>query len=201
MFLTPAAAERHRNRRGRKTAPRPPHIAAQGGIGESSIAKLGERGASKGVLPETACSVPGKGADPRGEGEFQHFRGVSLPGFFFVSPVWGFNYMEVVFTGDETLSSTPVDIYLLPLIFFPYAQVFRLRGRAPDSVRSRGSVACFRGGLKTKTAGRKASLDQSDCGVHELFCKMGLRLVPVRVCLTTRVCLLVCFIFRSRRPC
>ena len=60
-------AERHRIPRGRSTVPHPPHTAAQGVIGERKgpNAKLGERGASKGALPGTACSVPGKGADFR----------------------------------------------------------------------------------------------------------------------------------------
>ena len=45
---------RHRTARGRKTAPRPLHTAAQGLIGEKTgpNAKLSERGASKAAAPD-----------------------------------------------------------------------------------------------------------------------------------------------------
>ena len=63
--------------------------------------KLGEREVSKGALSGTACSVPGKGADLRGGKGFQHFRERFL---FSCPPVWGFNCMEDVFSGDITSS-------------------------------------------------------------------------------------------------
>ena len=76
---TLCSPERHRTSRDRKTVPRPPHIAAQGVVGERTgpNAKLGERGASKGALPGMACSVPGKEKDPRGGRVSNIFRGVS----------------------------------------------------------------------------------------------------------------------------
>ena len=61
IFLTPAAAERHRPPRSRATTPRPAHTAAQGDIGERSgaNAQLGESG-GRGKEPSRgwACSVP-----------------------------------------------------------------------------------------------------------------------------------------------
>ena len=90
-------------------------MAAQGVLGPN--VELGERGASKEALPGTACSVPGKGANPRGGRGFQHFRRRFPPGFCFVSPGRGFNCMEGVLFADETLSSPPGIIFRIPGMF------------------------------------------------------------------------------------
>ena len=69
------------------TAARPRHahpISAKGRT--APYAEFGERGASKGAFPCSVCSIPGKGADPGEKAISNLFRGVSLPGFFFVSP-------------------------------------------------------------------------------------------------------------------
>ena len=60
------APERHRNSRGRATAPRPPHMAAQGRIGGRTgpSAKLGERGAPKGTVPGMGLLGPRCGGGP-----------------------------------------------------------------------------------------------------------------------------------------
>ena len=72
-------------------------------------AKLGERGASKGVPLPPGDGLLGPREKKRiGEGGVSNiFGGVSLPGFFFVSSVWGFNCMEGVFSVDRALSSPP----------------------------------------------------------------------------------------------
>ena len=51
-------------------------------------------GSSKGALPGTACSVPGKGAEPRGRMVFQHFAGVPSREFFRVP------CLRFIFTGS-----------------------------------------------------------------------------------------------------
>ena len=73
-------------------APRPPHMAArQSLIGERTgptPTKLGDGGASP---PGTACSVPGKGADPRGGRGFQHlWSWFPYRGLFFYPVFWVF---------------------------------------------------------------------------------------------------------------
>ena len=85
--------------RPRDRATRAPHGGAHGLIGERTCpnAILGKRGASKGTVWGTACSVPGKGADPRGRQGFQYCRRRFPRGIFFVSPVWGFTCTEDVF--------------------------------------------------------------------------------------------------------
>ena len=98
-------------------APRPPHMAArQSLIGERTgptPTKLGDGGASP---PGTACSVPGKGADPRGGRGFQYFQ--CFPGIFScplsgVSIVW-----KASFPGNRTLSSPAVYFFVSPGIVY-----------------------------------------------------------------------------------
>ena len=95
--------ERHQPPRGRATASRAPYMTAQRVIGgrTSPNAKLGERGAPRGALPRTSCSVPGKAVDPRGRRGFHHFLRCFLSGLFFVSPALGFHCMEGVLPGME----------------------------------------------------------------------------------------------------
>ena len=121
---------RHSNPHGRATAPHPPHMAAQGVMGERTgpNAKLDDRGALKGALPGTACSVPGKEADPRRGRGFQHFRGRFPPGDFCVSPVLGFQTYGRRFFGDGTFSS--------PRGYFSYLRVLCPSGRAPSYVHT-----------------------------------------------------------------
>ena len=99
---------RHRTPRGLKTAPRPPHMASQGGISERTgpNAKLGEGGTSKGTLPGTACSVSGEGADARGGDEFLTFSEAFPSRDFVVCPLCGVSiYGRRSFAGDGSLSS------------------------------------------------------------------------------------------------
>ena len=68
-----------------------PTQTALGTTGERKAAavELGERGLWEGALPGTACSVPGKGGDPRREG-FPRFAEACPSQDFFESPFLGF---------------------------------------------------------------------------------------------------------------
>ena len=57
-------------------------------------------GASKGALPGKSCSVPGKGADPRGGKGFQYFRRRCSPGIVFQASRLGFQLCGRRFSGD-----------------------------------------------------------------------------------------------------
>ena len=94
-------------------APRPPHTAAVSVSGKGrGAAKLGERRASTGSLPESSCFVPGMGRDPQDKAVPNIFGGVSLQEIAFRIPYFGFPFvcicMEGFFSGDGTLSPLPV---------------------------------------------------------------------------------------------
>ena len=84
--------ERHRTPRGRATAPRSPHTAALDVRGErtGTAVQLSDRGALKGALPGTACSVLGKVGVSIISG------GISPPRFFRV-PIFGFTFVWKAF--------------------------------------------------------------------------------------------------------
>ena len=117
--LANSSPERHRTPRGRTTAPHLPHTAAQSVIGERTgpNAKLVERGASKGVLPGTACLVTGKGADLRGGKGLHHFWRRSFPGFLFVTPDRDFNFMGGIFFPGWAMISPPRIFFRVPGYF------------------------------------------------------------------------------------
>ena len=116
--------------RPRTTVPRPPYMAALGVVGERSgaNAKLGERRASKGAIPGTACSVPGKGGIIGEAYELPAFSGLfPSRGIFFaaLSLVWVFHSMEsAYFRGWYTIIPSRE--------FFSYPRLFlAFSGRRP----------------------------------------------------------------------